>query len=311
MSEFILPLGLLATFLAVTLGAFVVGLNTAERRRALRVLESQVGEVPITMRQQQMSRSLSDRTLLPTLARLGSLLRRLTPVNARETWERKLVLVGQPSFWDADKIAAAKVLACGFGLFAGSTVTSSAAMTGLVKLVVMGFMTVVGFYAPNLILNNRGEARQEAIRRSLPDTMDLLTISVEAGLGFDAAILQVIRHVPGPLAEEFGRMLHEMRLGRARAESLRQLSQRTDVEELRSFVLAMVQADTFGVSISKVLRAQALELRTKRRQRAEESAMKVPIKILFPLIFCILPVLFIFILGPAVIRIAENLFGVV
>jgi tight adherence protein C len=140
--------------------------------------------------------------------------------------------------------------------------------------------------------------------------MDLLTISVEAGLGFDAALVQVISNTPGPLSEEFSRLLQEMRLGHSRVQAFKNLQGRTDVDELASFILAMIQADTFGVSIAKVLREQAKELRTKRRQRAEEAAMKVPIKILFPLIFCVLPALFIVILGPGAIRIAENLFGI-
>src|SRR5206468_12262484 len=126
---------------------------------------------------------------------------------------------------------------------------------------------------------------QEATRRPRPDTMDLLTIAVEAGLGYDAALAHVRRNVPGPLSDEIGRMLQEIQLGVPRVDAFRDLAARTDVEELRAFVLAMVQADTFGISIAKVLRAQSKELRMKRRQRAEEKAQKVPVKLLFPLIF--------------------------
>jgi tight adherence protein C len=143
----------------------------------------------------------------------------------------------------------------------------------------------------------------------MPDTMDLLTISVEAGLGFDAALAHVRKKVPGPLSDEIGRMLHEMQLGVARVEAFRHLADRTDVEELKAFVLSMVQADTFGISVGKVLRAQAKELRMKRRQRAEEAAMKVPVKMLFPLIFCILPAMFIVMIGPGVIRIMRAFSG--
>jgi tight adherence protein C len=143
----------------------------------------------------------------------------------------------------------------------------------------------------------------------MPDTMDLLTISVEAGLSFDAALAHVRKNVPGPLSDEIGRMLHEMQLGVSRVEAFRHLADRTDVEELKAFVLSMVQADTFGISVGKVLRAQAKELRMKRRQRAEEAAMKVPVKMLFPLIFCILPAMFIVMVGPGVIRIMRAFSG--
>jgi tight adherence protein C len=151
--------------------------------------------------------------------------------------------------------------------------------------------------------------RQESIRRALPDTLDLLSISVEAGLGFDAALMQVSRRVPGPLSQEIGRMMHEMQLGSSRAESFRHLADRVTAEEVRGFVLAMVQADVFGVSIANVLRAQSRELRLRRRQRAEERAMKIPVKLLFPMIFCILPALFVVIVGPGVIQIVDVLFG--
>jgi tight adherence protein C len=139
--------------------------------------------------------------------------------------------------------------------------------------------------------------------------MDLLTISVEAGLGFDSALAQVVKHVPGPLTEEISRMMQEVQLGATRGEAFRHLGERSNVEELKSFVLAMVQADIFGISVSKVLRAQAKELRTRRRQRAERTAMQIPVKILFPMILCVMPALFIVVIGPGAIRIAESFAG--
>ena len=143
----------------------------------------------------------------------------------------------------------------------------------------------------------------------MPDTMDLLTISVEAGLGFDAALAQVVKNVPGPLSEEIARMLQEMQIGVSRAEALRHLNDRTEVPELDGFVLSMIQADKYGVGVAKVLRAQSTELRQKRRQRAEEVAQKVPLKLLFPMIFMVLPALFIVILGPGAIKVYETFFG--
>ena len=171
------------------------------------------------------------------------------------------------------------------------------------------FMAYGGYLFAGNWLDKQVTRRQDAIRRDLADMIDLLTISVEeAGLAFDAALLHARRAMTGPLSEEVGRLLHEMQLGAPRVEAMRRLSERTTVEELRSFVLAMVQADVFGVSIANVLRGQSQELRTKRRQRAEEKAMKTPVKLLFPMICCIMPALLVVIVGPGVIRIS-HLFG--
>ena len=148
-----------------------------------------------------------------------------------------------------------------------------------------------------------------SIERALPDAIDLLTISVESGLGFDAAVAQVARNTDGPLAEEFARMLQEMQIGRGRADALRSMADRTNLPDLRGFVSAMVQADTFGIPIGAVLRVQSSEIRLKKRQWAEEQAQKVPVKILIPLIFCILPCLFIAVLGPAGITIMHSFSG--
>ncbi|HZN42785.1 MAG TPA: type II secretion system F family protein, partial [Actinomycetota bacterium] len=163
-----------------------------------------------------------------------------------------------------------------------------------------------GFMAPDSLLNRRVEERQKEILRTLSDTLDLLTISVEAGLSLNAAIAQVVQNVPGVLSSEFARMLQEIQLGVPRADAFRNLAERTDVEELNAFALAMIQADVFGVSIASVLRTQAQQLRIKRRQRAEAKAQQTPVKIVFPLILCILPALFVVIVGPGAIRIFES-----
>ncbi len=167
----------------------------------------------------------------------------------------------------------------------------------------------VGYIAPEFWLGRRVKARQHAIVLRLPDALDLLTISVRAGLGFDAALAKVVEKMQGPLVDEFRRALAEVRVGKARRDALRDIVPRTEVPALTNFIGAIIQAEQLGVSISKVLQVQSEQLRIERRQRAEEMAAKAPIKMLFPLVGCIFPSLFIVILGPAIILIMKNLAG--
>jgi tight adherence protein C len=175
-----------------------------------------------------------------------------------------------------------------------------------VKIVIVVVALVVGFFAPNLYLYQKAHERADRLQRDLPDAIDLLTISVESGLGFDAALQQVARNTEGPLAEELSRVMREMQIGQGRADALRAMGERTNVGDLRTFVGAMVQADAFGIPVAQVLRVQSAEMRVKRRQRAEEKAQQVPVKITIPLIFCILPTLFIAVMGPAVLSIMDS-----
>jgi tight adherence protein C len=176
---------------------------------------------------------------------------------------------------------------------------------GLGRLMVTGLALAICLIGPDSILNRKVEERQYEIRRKLPDVMDLLVISVEAGLGFEQALDRTVSAVPGPLTDEFSRMLGEVRAGATRADAMRALDTRTNIPEIRSFVLAILQADTFGVSIGRVLRAQADEMRIKRRQLAQERAQKAPVKMLIPMVFCIFPALFVVVLGPAALNIAD------
>jgi tight adherence protein C len=179
-------------------------------------------------------------------------------------------------------------------------------ITPFIRIVMIGLLAFVGFVVPDSLVNRRVDERQKEILRTLSDTLDLLTISVEAGLSLNAAIAQVVQNVPGVLSSEFARMLQEIQLGVPRADAFRNLAERTDVEALNAFALAMIQADVFGVSIASVLRTQAQQQRIKRRQAAEAKAQQTPVKIVFPLILCILPALFVVIVGPGAIQIWEQ-----
>jgi tight adherence protein C len=312
MSEVYLALAFACTFGAVALFGVAVDFGMSDRRRMVKRLEAQVGQLQPTregsnIREKDLSRSFVDRAVIPFIGRVGRAARRFTPLDTRERIARKLTLAGSPPVWDAERVAALKLIGTIAGFIGGVFVVSVVGVSGIISLVLIAVLTAVGFYAPDAILDRKVEARQRDIRNSLPDILDLLTISVEAGLSLNAALAKVVENVPGVLSSEVARMLQEIQLGSSRSDAFRHLGERTDVEELNAFVLAMIQADIFGVSISNVLRGQAKELRTKRRQRAEREAQQTPVKIVFPLILCVLPSLFIVVIGPGAIRIFQNL----
>lgn len=310
MSSLLLPLALVSTFSAVLSIGVVVDHVIARRRRPVELLEAQVGGVSMSLRDQELERSFLERAVLPLVSGLGSVVRRVTPVEMLRRTERRLLLAGSPPGWDAEKMTAFKIVAGVAGALIAFALTRMVGLSGQLVAGGTALFGLIGYAVPGAVVGQKAVQRQDAIRKALADTMDLLTISVEAGLGFDAALAEVIQNVPGPLSREIARMLQEMQLGVSRVDGLRHLADRTDVDELRGFVLAMIQADIFGVSIAAVLRAQAKELRTKRRQRAERKAMTTPLKLLFPMIFCVLPALFVVVLGPGAIRILQDFFGI-
>jgi tight adherence protein C len=308
MSDLWLVLALVGTFGAILLTGFALDGVMNERKRAVRLLESQVsGASDVNLRETEMSQSFSRRALIPVLSAAGRVARRVTPLDARDRLTRKLLLAGSPAGWDAERVMAFKIIGLVGGFVLGFVVASSTGLSGVVTVLVAGLFTFAGFIAPDSIVNGRVEDRQREILRTLSDTLDLLTISVEAGLSLNASISQVVQNVPGVLSQEFARMLQEIQLGVPRSDAFRHLAERTDVDELNAFALAMIQADVFGVSIAGVLRTQAEQLRIKRRQRAEAKAQQIPVKIVFPLILCVLPALFVVIVGPGAIRIATSL----
>ncbi len=238
---------------------------------------------------------------------INALSGKLVSPTATSGYQKKLMEAGQPRGIDVDGLIAIKILGtvAALPLVGGLGLWLGLALGRTVLLLVI--LAAVGFFGPDLWLSRRIAARRKAMSLALPDVLDMLTISVEAGLGFDAALSKVIKNFQGPLSQEFFRFLQETQLGRSRRDAWRNLAERTNLPEINSFVLAVLQADVFGVSISQVLRVQADEMRTKRRQRAEEIAMKAPVKVVFPLVLCIFPALIIVIMGPAGISVVETL----
>jgi tight adherence protein C len=226
--------------------------------------------------------------------------RTLTPARYVAFLDRLLSLAGRPATMPLGKVLASK-LALGLVSIALGAYLIAVASTPMMKLAGI-FVLFLGYFIPDLLLYSKGLERQKVIQLELANTLDHMLISVEAGLGFEGAMARAGENGKGPLAQELVRTLQDMQVGRSRRESYLALAERTNIPELRSFVQAVVQADTYGIAISRVLRVQAKVMRVKRRQRAEEKAMKLPVMILFPLLFFIFPVLFIAILGPAVIN---------
>jgi tight adherence protein C len=283
-------------------------LSQAEERTTVRdSLRQLEGYEVENVRDQELLAPLSERALLPVVGGLTSLGRRFTPVGYVDSVRQKFIFAAQGSADSVDRFLAIRVITVALLPFAFifSYIWNPIGLKGMSQLLVFVLLVVALLIGPDALLSRRVEARQLELRRKLPDVLDLLTISVEAGLGFEQALDRTINAVPGALSDEFSRMLGEVRAGATRADAMRALEQRTNVPEVRSFVLAILQADTFGVSIGRVLRAQADEMRIKRRQLAQEQAQKAPVKMLIPMVFCIFPSLFVVVIGPAIINIRE------
>ncbi|CCQ45342.1 bacterial type II secretion system F domain protein [Pseudarthrobacter siccitolerans] len=234
---------------------------------------------------------------------LLDLSRRLTPTGYEAKLDRWLSLAGRPASLPLDRLIVGKPLLALAGAVLGLLMFANSPSAQVIALGL--FLTVLLYFVPDLLVYNKGIKRQQEIELELPNTLDQLLISVEAGLGFEAAMARAGGYGGGALAQELMRTLQDIQVGRPRQEAYQALADRSSVQDLRSFVRAVVQADKYGIGIAKVLRTQAKQARVKRRQRAEEKAMKLPVKVLFPLLLCIFPVLFIVLLGPAAIKIVE------
>ncbi len=302
----LLVAGTAAIFVAILMALLAVGAPNSDRPNAARSLAmlDAFTNAPKQIRD-ELDPGFRQRVADPFLGRLTGLGRRLTPADNTSRLRAKLDAAGNPAGWTTDRITALKAGGFATGLMLSLLVCLVIGLSLMPTLAISIAFSLAGYLAPNLWLYQKAYERREITQVALPDALDLLTISVEAGLGFDAALAHVAKNTQGPLADEFARVLQEMQLGAGRSEAMRALGERSTLPELRGFVTSMVQADAFGIPVGRVLRVQAVEMRTKRRQRAEEKAQKVPVKILFPLIFCILPVLFISVMGPGVITMLD------
>jgi len=247
----------------------------------------------------------AERVVKPALTAIGRSVSGITPTGAVRKIRSKLDMAGNPRHIGVTEYIGLKVLSAAILIPIGLLGVRAGDLHGATVWLALALVVGIGIWLPDIILQRRIEARQAAIRRSIPDVLDLLVVSVEAGIGFDGAVQKVVEKSTGPLPDELARVLEQVRLGKSRAEALRRMGERTQVPELISFVAAVQQAETLGVSIAKVLRVQADAARERRSQRAREAAAKLPVKLLFPLVFFIFPALFVVILGPGFIRFAD------
>jgi len=254
-----------------------------------------------------LARSRSERVVKPWLEKVNTVLTGATPQSRIVTLHEMAITGGISQTWTPQRIATARTISLASGLTFGLLAWRS--VSGNKGILLAAIVVGVGWRGFDVYLANRARDRQEAIQGELPDIADQIAITVQAGLSFEQAIARTVDSTTGPLSEELGRFLHDVRLGMSRTEAFKGLQERADVPDMTNFVRAIAQAEKTGVSIADVLQIQADELRTKRRQRAEERAMKLPVLMLLPLVTCILPPLLMVLLGPAVLQIMENGMG--
>lgn len=309
MSEVLLVTVTVAVAVVVALLAAAAGMrinDRAEVRSTMDVVAAQTLTPLALVANEEDRRSFAERAIAPLVGRAIALGSILTPPGYVTSAERRLTLAGRPHRVHLERFLAGRL----------ATIAALPVVLGLVlvlpfptkiRVLLFLFLGILLVLGPEAILNRQVAARQEHIRRQLPDILDLLTISVEAGLGFEQALSRTVVTVPGPLSDEFARMLHETRLGMSRREALEGIAERTDVAELRAFLVALSQAETLGISIVHILRSQSAEIRVAQRMHAQEKAQKAPVKMMFPLVFCIFPSLFVVIVGPAAIQIYDTI----
>jgi len=300
-------------FLIVVIVLVVVGISDAGDSDPLqeRLAEFAARGETVSLEEIELSQSLTQRIIMPLARKMGDLAIRFTPQNALQSTARKLELAGNPRGWDPAIFWVLRiVLAVGlsalmFFVLSASSVNWSWSR----KLLIIGLMVGAGFYLPELLINSMVQRRQKAIRLAMPDALDLLTICVEAGLGFDGAMNKVHEKWDNELSLSFGRAIREIQLGKLRREALKDMAERVGIPEMTSFIAAVVQSEQLGVSMAKVLRIQSDQMRIKRRQRAEYEAHQAPIKMLIPMSLLIFPSICIILMAPSVIRMLQSDLG--
>lgn len=298
-----------AAMLCMTAVLIYVGLASSPRggdQVATRLEEFASRATPLTLEEIELSQPFSERVVRPILRGLAQFVTRFTPAHTIESTAQNLELAGRPHNWGVTEFlglrtGAALLLAVFFFLL-----LSVAGQPMLYRLGSILLGALLGFLLPGMWLSGKIRRRQQEIIKAMPDALDLLTICVEAGLGFDAAMAKVAEKWDNELSRAFGRVIQEIRLGKPRREALREMDRTTGVPDITSFVAAIIQADQLGVSMAKVMRIQSEQMRIKRRQRAEEKAHQAPVKMLFPLVFLIFPAIYIVLLGPATLVVKES-----
>jgi len=297
-------------FLSVLL--IVVGIASPRPADDVEARLVEYGGRPLTLEEIELSQPFSRRILVPMIDASGKFASRFTPQRTMEATRHKLEMAGNPNNWSPAQFVGVRGLAA---LLLGGltfTLTMLSTVAPLQRILFVLVMILLGFMLPSIWLSRRIRRRQNEIVKTLPDAIDLLTISVEAGLPFDGAMQRVADKWDNEISRAFGRVLTELRVGKSRRDALRDMSDRADVPDVTSFVAALVQADQLGISIAKVLRIQSEQMRIKRRQRAEEKAHQAPVKMLIPMTFLIFPSIWIVIIGPAIIILKRSpIFSVV
>lgn len=311
-------LPIIIVILAVVIVAIVlviIGLRRPEEDRENTIIErleefAQSGE-DVNLETLELAQPFSERVIYPIARSFGDFAIRFTPQNALQNVEKKLEMAGSPAGLDPSIFLVIQFVAAiimGGIVFLVLTISPTQYPVGRVLILGLVF-AVLGFYFPNLWLGSKVNRRQKDIRKALPDALDLLTICVEAGLGFDAAMARVAEKWESELANAFGRVIQEIQLGKLRREALRDMADRIGLSELISFVAAVIQSEQLGVSLARVLNIQAEQMRIRRRQYAEEEAHKAPLKMLIPMALLIFPSLMIVLMTPAVIRLVQSSMG--
>lgn len=304
-------LGLILIILLAAIVLVLFGLRGSRSGDTIqdRLMEYSSRAEVVSLEELELSMPFSQRIIVPMVEAAAQFITRFTPQQTLEATRHRLELAGNPNNWSPAEFWGIRVVAT---VFLGAAIfllmTVSQQPFGQ-RLLLSGGAALIGFLYPQIWLNSKIRARQAQIVKALPDALDLLTICVEAGLGFDSAMQRVNDKWDDPLSQELGRVIREIQLGKMRRNALRDMADRMEVPDVTSFVAAIVQTEQLGVSISKVLKIQSEQMRQRRRQRAEEKAHQAPIKMLFPMVFLIFPSIYIVLLGPAVLTVMRSGFG--